>query len=74
MQFNTVLKWSGCGLVCAGALCTSLRIDPLNIYLLNAASICYGIWGYRIKELNQVVVNVFLMIIYLLGLTGWIHI
>jgi hypothetical protein len=65
---NNSLKWSGCFLVCAGAVCTSLRIDPLNIYLLNLASVCYGIWGYRIKELNQVVVNVFLIGIYLMGI------
>lgn len=65
---NNSLKWTGCGLVCAGAVCTSLRIDPLNIYLLNAASVCYGIWGYRIKELNQVVVNVFLIVIYIIGM------
>jgi hypothetical protein len=65
---NNSLKWAGCALVCAGAVCTSLRIDPLNIYLLNAASICYGLWGYRIKELNQVVVNVFLIVVYIIGM------
>jgi hypothetical protein len=65
---NNSLKWSGCVLCCLGATCTALKIDPINIYLLNLASICYVIWGYRIKELNQVVVNGFLLLIYIIGL------
>jgi hypothetical protein len=70
LMINSILKWSGCFLVIAGAICTSLRIDPLNIILLNMASICYLSWGYRIKEWNQVVVNVVLIVIYIIGLIG----
>jgi hypothetical protein len=42
----------------------------LNIILLNMASVCYLSWGYRIKEWNQVVVNVVLIVIYIIGLIG----
>jgi len=68
MQFDTWLKWSACVVTLAGALCTSLRIDPLNIYLLNAGAILYLAWGYRIRELNLVAINAGLLLIYLYGL------
>jgi len=65
---NGVLKWGGCLAVVLGALCTSLRIDPLNIYLLNLGALLYLIWAVRIRELNLVLVNGVLLAIYLVGL------
>ena len=65
---NFYLKWLACGVTLAGALCTSLRIDPLNIYLLNLGAILYLAWGYRIREWNLVAINTGLLIIYLYGL------
>ena len=65
---DNLLKWSGCATVVLGALCTSLRIDPLNIYLLNAGALLYLIWAIRIRELNLVLVNGVLLAIYLVGL------
>ena len=65
---DTLLKWSGMVAVVAGALCTSLRIDPLNIWLLNMGALLYLIWGYRIREWNLVVVNAVLLAIYAIGL------
>jgi len=65
---NFYLKWLACGVTLCGALCTSLRIDPLNIYLLNAGAILYLAWGYRIREWNLVAINSGLLIIYLYGL------
>lgn len=67
-MFNNVLKWAGCLAVVLGALCTSLRIDPLNIYLLNAGAFLYLVWAVRIRELNLVLVNGVLLAIYLVGL------
>ena len=55
-------------LVIAGALCTSFRIDPLNIYLLNAGATVYLVWAMRIKEMNLVIVNAVLLAIYAVGL------
>jgi hypothetical protein len=66
--FNNVLKWAGCLAVVLGALCTSLRIDPLNIYLLNLGALLYLVWAVRIRELNLVLVNGVLLAIYLVGL------
>jgi hypothetical protein len=65
---NSILKWAGCATVCAGALCTSLRIDPLNIYFLNAGALLYLIWSVRIKERNLIVVNAVLLALYIVGL------
>ena len=67
-MLNTILKWLGCAAVCGGALCTSLRIDPLNIYFLNAGALLYLIWAVRIKETNLIIVNGVLLALYLVGL------
>jgi hypothetical protein len=67
-MLNSILKWAGCATVCAGALCTSLRIDPLNIYFLNAGALLYLIWSVRIKERNLIVVNAVLLALYIVGL------
>jgi hypothetical protein len=65
---DNVLKWSGMALVIAGALCTSFRIDPLNIILLNAGALVYMLWALRIREMNLVIVNAVLLAIYAVGL------
>lgn len=65
---NSFLKWAGCATVCAGALCTSLRIDPLNIYFLNVGALLYLLWSIRIRERNLIVVNTVLLALYVLGL------
>ena len=67
-MLNTILKWAGCAAVCAGALCTSLRIDPANIYLLNLGAVLYLVWSVRIGERSLVVVNAVLLAIYAVGL------
>lgn len=55
-------------IVLAGALCTSLRIDPLNIWLLNVGTGLFVIWALRIREPAMIVVNTGLLAIYILGL------
>lgn len=55
-------------IVLAGALCTSLRIDPLNIWLLNAGTALFVIWAIRIREPAMITVNTGLLAIYILGL------
>ena len=65
---NFVLKWTACAVTLAGALCTALRIDPINIYLLNAGSFLYLVWSIRIRELNLIVINAALLLIYVVGM------
>jgi hypothetical protein len=65
---NFVLKWVACAVTLSGALCTALRIDPTNIYLLNLGAVLYLIWSVRIREWNLVVVNAVLLLIYCIGL------
>jgi hypothetical protein len=66
--WSKILGWTGCFFICAGALCTSLRIDPLNIYLLNIGNLSYLLWSIRTKTHSQIVVNSVLLTIYLFGL------
>jgi len=67
-MLNSILKWLGCVTVCAGALLTSLRIDPLNIYFLNVGAALYLLWAVRIGERNLIVVNAVLLALYVVGL------
>ncbi len=68
MDTNFWLKWTACIVTLAGALCTALRIDPTNIYLLNAGAAIYLVWSIRIKEWNLIVINAALLLIYIVGL------
>ena len=68
INVDFILKWAACGVTLAGALCTALRIDPANIYLLNAGAFLYLIWSVRIRELNLIVINASLLTIYVVGL------
>jgi hypothetical protein len=67
-RLTRYLKWSGTWVTLAGALCTSLRIDPLNVYLLNLGSLLFVIWAIRIRERAMITVNVGLLGIYAIGL------
>ncbi len=68
MQSNFYLKWSACVITLIGAVLTSLRIDPMNIYLLNLGAILYFVWGYRIREWNLIVINAGFILIYAVGI------
>jgi hypothetical protein len=67
-MLNNILKWCGMLGVVTGALATSFRIDPLNIYLLNLGALFYLGWAIRIRELNLIIVNTVLLAIYLVGI------
>lgn len=67
-MFNNILKWVACAVTLAGALCTALRIDPMNIYLLNAGAFLYLVWSLRIREWSLVTINAGLLTIYVVGL------
>ena len=67
-NLNFYLKWSACVVTLAGAILTSLRIDPENIYLLNAGAILYFVWGLRIREWNLIVINAGFILIYAIGI------
>jgi hypothetical protein len=68
MTFTSALAWTATGLTLAGALCTSLRIDPLNVYLLNLGSATFLWWAYRIRDRAMITVNAGLLAIYMIGL------
>jgi hypothetical protein len=62
------LKWAGTVITLAGALCTSLRVDPLNVYLLNIGALLFLWWAFRIRDRAKITVNAGLLGIYILGL------
>lgn len=67
-RLTWALKWAGTWVTLAGALGTSLRIDPLNVYLLNLGSLLFVCWAVRIRDRAMITVNVGLLSIYALGL------
>ena len=64
---NVLLKYTGMTAVILGAILTSLRIDPLNIFFLNLGALAYLIWSLRIREWSLVAVNGTLLAIYIIG-------
>lgn len=68
MNMTTLIKWTALLLTLSGALCTSLRIDPYNIYLLNLGSAGYLSWSVLARDLNLIIVNAGLLLIYMIGL------
>jgi hypothetical protein len=67
-MIDTVLKWVACAVTLVGALCTSLQIDPLNIWLLNLGALLYLVWSVRIREWSLVTINAGLLLIYIVGI------
>ena len=64
---NSILKWSGLLFTVSGALFSSLTWTPWNIWCFNIGSALYLLWSLRIRELNLILVNGFLLLIYLFG-------
>ena len=51
-----------------GALLTSFRIDPWNIYAFNMGALLYLTWSLRIREWSLVTINASLLSIYAVGI------
>jgi hypothetical protein len=68
IKLNNFLKWTATILTILGALAISYKIDPLNLYLLNAGSVFWIIWSLRIREYSILLVNVVMILIYGHGL------
>jgi hypothetical protein len=67
LSANTIIKWSALFFTLSGALCTVLKLDPANIFLLNTGSVLYLTWSIRVKDLNLSIVNGVLLAIYIGG-------
>lgn len=62
------LKWAATCITLAGAVCTSVRIDPANLYLLNIGTLLFLLWAFRIRDCAMITVNSGLLAIYVIGL------
>ena len=65
---TTLLKWLGTAFTLAGALATSLALDPLNVYLFNAGAVTWLAAAIRMRESSLIVVNAGLLLIYIYGI------
>jgi hypothetical protein len=66
-EIDNALKWVATFVTLAGAILTSLAVDPYNVYLLNAGAFIFLIWAVRIKDSAMVAVNAGLLTIYAVG-------
>ena len=64
----SMLRYSATFFVLLGALATTFRIDPLNIWLLNIGTSMFLIYSIKIRNLALILVNIGLLIIYVIGL------
>ena len=67
-MINSFLKWAATLITILGAIATSLKNTPLNVYLLNTGALLFLMWSFRIKEWSLVVVNGVLVAIYAIGI------
>ena len=65
---TNVFKWVGLVFTLSGALTTSLGIQDINIYLFNLGSLMYLSWAIRVRDMNLIIVNAGLLMIYVIGL------
>lgn len=61
------LKWAACVITLAGAVCTAMGLDPVNVYLLNTGAALYLWWSLLIREWSLIVINTGLLAIYMAG-------
>jgi len=66
-QIDNILKWIATAITLAGAVLTSLAVDPYNVYLLNTGAFIFLIWAVRIKDGAMIAVNAGLLVIYAIG-------
>jgi hypothetical protein len=67
MKIQDVAKHSALVVTLAGAVATSLGLDPLNIGLLNLGSLLYLYWSWCVRDWNLIAVNSGLLAIYIVG-------
>ena len=69
-QITVIIKWSALCATLAGAVLTSLAIDPINIIMLNVGCVLYVIWAVRAGDRNLMILNATLLAIYVVGLAA----
>lgn len=65
---TNVIKWIATIITLIGAVLTSFKIDPLNIYLLNFGAFLFLIWGFLIRDKAMITVNTGLLLAYIMGI------
>jgi hypothetical protein len=68
MTRENIVKWIAVVICIGGALATSFRFDPINIYLLNISAFLFLIWAVMIRDKGMITVNFGLLVCYVIGL------
>ena len=68
MNHSPVLQWTATAVTLLGAMLTAAALDPWNVLCLNAGSLLWLVWAWRVRSSSLIVVNAGLVIIYLAGL------
>ena len=68
VKMTNLLKWLGTAFTLAGAIATSLALDPLNVYLFNAGAVTWLAAAIRMRESSLIVVNAGLLAVYVFGI------
>lgn len=66
-QIDNLLQWSATIAILAGAILTSVALDPYNVWCFNAGTALMLAWALRVRIPAQIVVNAGLLVIYILG-------
>lgn len=61
------LEWTATIITLAGAILTTLAIDPLNVYMFNLGSLLWAFWAILEKKYSILIVNMGMLLIYVSG-------
>jgi hypothetical protein len=67
-KLDWYIKWAATGVICVGALCTSLNIYPLGPILLNIGTVLWLTVSIMWREASLIAVNAIVLVIYTTGL------
>jgi hypothetical protein len=66
-QIDNLVQWSATVAILAGAILTSVALDPYNVWCFNVGTALMLTWALRVRIAAQIVVNAGLLVIYMLG-------
>ena len=66
-MINKILRWGGVLCIMLGATFVTLNLQPLNVIFLSLGTFMYLIYAWLTKDWALVVLNMFLFLIYIIG-------
>ena len=66
-MINKILRWGGVLFIMIGATFVAFNIQPYSVISLNLGTLLYLIYAYKTKDWALFILNVFLFLIYGIG-------